>query len=114
MGDRDHLNEFEQLLMLSILRLGDDAYGATIRQDLAGTAKRSVSIATIYVALIRLEKRGLVRSWMSDPTPVRGGRSKRQYLVEPPGIKALQTARMGLERMWSGVAPELHPKSSTR
>lgn len=114
MTERGHVNEFEQLLMLAVLRLGDGAYGAAIRRDLAATAKRSVSIATIYVALTRLEKHRLVRSWMSDPTPVRGGRSKRHYQVTPAGIKALQEARVRLEEMWAGVAAELHPKRTPR
>lgn len=103
MRKRDYLSEFEQLVMLAVLQLGDDAYGATIRQVLAGDARRKVSIATIYVALGRLEERGLVRSWMSDPVAVRGGRSKRLYAVEPEGVEALERARATLERMWAAA-----------
>ncbi len=104
MNKRDYLSEFEQLVMLAVLQLGDDAYGAGIRQVLDETAARTVSIATIYVALGRLEERGLVRSWMSDPRPVRGGRSKRMYAVEAAGVEALEESRATLDRMWSKVS----------
>ena len=85
MTERAYLREFEQLVLLSVLRLGDEAHGGRIRRDLEETAGRSVSVATIYVALSRMERRGFVRSWMSDPTPVRGGKSKKHYALEPEG-----------------------------
>ena len=86
--------------MLAVLQLGEDAYGAKIRRVLDRTAGRTVSIATIYVALGRLQDRGLVRSWMSDPVAVRGGRSKRLYAIEAAGSQALERARDTFERMW--------------
>ncbi len=101
MNKRDYLSEFEQLAMLAVVQLGDDAYGAKIRAILDDTARRKVSIANIYVALGRLEKRGLVRSWMSDPVAVRGGRSKRLYNLEAAGVEALDQARATHERMWA-------------
>lgn len=103
MTKRPYLTEFEQLVLLSVLRLGGDAHGATIRRDLEETAHRPVSIPTIYVALSRLEQRGFVRSWMSDPTPVRGGKSKKHYELESEGVAALKSAKATLERMWEGV-----------
>jgi DNA-binding PadR family transcriptional regulator len=103
---RSYLNDFEQLVLLSVLRLGNDADGAAIRSDLETTANRSVVVATIYVALSRLEQRGYVRSWMSDPTPVRGGKARKLYAVEPRGREALSEARATLERMWRGVQPQ--------
>ena len=112
MTERAYLREFEQLVLLSVLRLGDDAYGARIRQDLDETALRAVSIATIYVALSRLEQRGLVRSWMSDPTPVRGGKAKKYYALEGSGVEALREARATLERMWQGVGTALDPSAT--
>lgn len=111
MNQRSYLREFEQLVLLSVLRLGEDAYGARIRDDLEGTAHRSVSIATIYVALSRLEQRGLVRSWMSDPTPVRGGKAKKYYALQPEGTRALREAKATLERMWKGAGAALDPTS---
>ena len=112
MKERSHLREFEQLVLLAVLRLGHGAYGAAIRDELADTAKRFVSIATIYVALTRLERDGLVRSWMSDPTPVRGGKAKKYYALEPAGIEALREAKVTLERMWDGVETALDPGSA--
>ena len=109
MTERSYLREFEQLVLLSVLRLGEHAYGGKIREDLEETARRSVSIATIYVALSRLEQRGFVRSWMSDPTPVRGGKSKKYYALEAEGRQALQEAKATLERMWQGVGTALDP-----
>ncbi len=107
MTKRDYLSEFEQLVLLSTIRLGEDASGASIRVDLEQTAGRPVAVATIYVALTRLEKRGFVRSWMSDPTPVRGGKAKKFYAMLPPGVEALRESRAVLERMWEGTASVL-------
>lgn len=109
MEKRTYLKEFEQLVLLSVLRLGGEAYGGRIRDDLAETAHRSVAVATIYVALSRLEQRGFVRSWMSDPTPVRGGKSKKYYAVEAEGRRALREAKATLERMWQGASAALDP-----
>ena len=107
MTDRTHLREFEQLVLLSVLRLGDAAHGANLRRDLEETAHRSVAVATIYVALTRLEKQGLVRSWRSDPRPVRGGKARKLYALEPAGLEALRDAKATLERMWAGVGSAL-------
>lgn len=112
MTERAYLREFEQLVLLSVLRLGAEAHGGSIREDLEQTAGRSVSVATIYVALSRMERRGFVRSWMSNPTPVRGGKSKKYYQLEPTGTEALQDAKATLERMWKGVGTELDPSSA--
>ena len=112
MTKRSYLREFEQLVLLSVLRLGKDAHGGKIREDLEETAHRSVSVATIYVALSRLEQRGLVRSWMSDPTPVRGGKSKKYYALEAEGKQALQETKATLDRMWQGVGGALDPTPS--
>lgn len=100
MVDRDYLSEFEQLVMLAVLQLGDEAYGTRLRKVLATSARRNVSIATIYVALGRLERRGLVRSGHSAPTAVRGGRSRRLFHVEPAGLEALARARDTFDQMW--------------
>ena len=112
MSERSYLRELEQLALLSVLRLGEDAYGARIREDLQQTARRPVSIATIYVALSRLEQHGLVRSWMSDPTPVRGGKSKKYYELRPDGVEALKEAKATLERMWQGIGEALGVRST--
>ena len=103
----DGLGPFQQLVMLAVLRLNDEAYGARMQQELEQTAGRSVSIATVYVTMDRLEQRGYVESWLSEPTPVRGGKSKRFYRLTKSGIHALREARDELSRMWKGV--ESHP-----
>lgn len=112
MTERAYLREFEQLVLLSVLRLGAEAHGGKIREDLGQAAGRSVSVATIYVALSRMERRGFVRSWMSSPTPVRGGKSKKYYQLEPAGTEALREAKATLERMWQGVGTALDPSSA--
>ena len=76
------------------------------------SGKKTYIVAFIYVALSRLEKRGLVRSWMSDPTPVRGGKSKKYYALEADGLRALQESKTTLERMWQGVSASLEVGSS--
>jgi DNA-binding PadR family transcriptional regulator len=107
MAKRDYLSDFEQLVLLSVLRLGQGAHGAAIRRDLEETAHRSVSVASIYVALSRLEQKGLARSWMSDPMPVRGGKARKHYELEADGIRALREGKEVLERMWAGVGRAL-------
>jgi PadR family transcriptional regulator PadR len=109
MTNQPHLREFEQLVLLAVLRLGDEAHGAKLRRDLEETARRPVAVATIYVALVRLEKQGLVHSWRSDPRPVRGGKARKYYALQPAGIDALRSSKEMLERMWKGVGSALDP-----
>jgi PadR family transcriptional regulator, regulatory protein PadR len=99
-----HLGDLEELVLLAVLGLGEDAHGAAIRQELKARAGRSVSISTIYVTLMRLEEKGYARSWKGEPTSERGGKAKRHYAVSPVGVEALETVRDVRERMWDGVA----------
>jgi len=95
------LGRFEHLLLLAVTRLGDSAYGMTIRQELAAHTGREIAVGAIYTALARLEARGLVKSKLGDPTPERGGRAKRFYRVLPAGAKAVakaEAALLGLSR----------------
>lgn len=103
----DSLGALQQLVMLATLRLGDEAYGARIQEELERTAGRAVSISTVYVTMERLERSGFVHSWLGDPTPVRGGKAKRFYRLTEAGAAALRASREQLERMWTGV--ETHP-----
>ena len=103
----DTLGEFEQIVLLAIVHLGDDAYGVTIRHEIAERTGRDVAIGALYTALHRLERKGLVRSAMSEPTAERGGRSKRHFRVKPAGAAALRQSRERLARMWDGLAPDL-------
>jgi len=98
-----YLGEFEQLVMLSVLRLGNEAYGMTVRRELQKTARRPVTIGSVYGTLERLEQKGFMSSRLGDPDPVRGGRARRFYRVEREGEVALHEARAAMERMWEGV-----------
>src|SRR5918998_3981168 len=94
-----NLGEFEQLILLAILRLRDDAYGVTIRAELADRAGRTVTPGALYTALERLEAKGLVTSRMGDPTPQRGGRAKRYVTVTAAGRQALARAVQAYQRL---------------
>jgi PadR family transcriptional regulator PadR len=105
MGKREYLGEFEQLILLTIVRLGDKAYGARMRAEIERRYGRTVSIGQLYTALNRLEAKSLVSSRLADPTPVRGGRTKRYFQVEPGGLEALRRCRELVTLMWKGLDP---------
>lgn len=98
-----NLGEFEQLVLLAILRLRDHAYGVTIRAELAERAGRAVAPGAMYTALERLETKGLITSRMSGPTPQRGGRAKRHVTVTAAGMKALTRSLQAYERLLDGL-----------
>jgi PadR family transcriptional regulator, regulatory protein PadR len=98
-----NLGEFEQLILLAILRLRENAYGVTIRRELADRAGRTIAPGALYTALDRLETKGLITSRMSDPTPERGGRAKRHVMVSAAGMKALTRALHAYERLLEGL-----------
>lgn len=104
------LNDLEQLILLALLRIGDEAYGVSVHEEIATRAQRGVSIAAIYAALERLERRGHVEIWMSEPTPERGGRAKKHFRVTSAGAAALRRARASMDAMWAGL--ESHPELS--
>jgi len=111
MGKTDSLGQFEQLVLTAILALRDNAYGVTIHEKVAELAQpKPVSLGAIYVTLDRLEDKGFVSSWLSDPTPERGGRSKRHYQLLALGERALQDSIAAARRMcdvveqsWGGI-----------
>jgi len=98
-----NLGEFEQLVLLAILRLGNQAYGVTIRAELAERGGRKVAPGALYTALERLEAKGVIRSRMGDPTPQRGGRAKRYVTVTTAGMQALKRALQAYERLLEGL-----------
>ena len=101
----DSLGQFEQLVLTAILALRDDAYGVTIHEKVAALARpKTVSLGAVYVTLDRLEDKGFVASWLSDPTPERGGRAKRCYRLEGLGERALQESAVTAKRVWDGIA----------
>jgi DNA-binding PadR family transcriptional regulator len=100
---RESLGEFEQLVLLACLRLGDDAYAVPIIEEIAARTGREASHAAVYVALKRMEKKGLVSSYMSEPVAERGGRSRRCFEVLPEAMEQLRASRDALLNMWDGV-----------
>ena len=109
MGRDQHLGGLEELALLAVLRLGEDAYGASVRRELRKRAGRSVTVSTIYVTLMRLEEKGLVSSGLSEPTAVRGGKAKRYFRVTDAGRACLLEERAAMERMWDGLDDALRP-----
>lgn len=103
----ESLGEFEQSVLLAVAHLGDDAYGLSIRREIERRTGRVVAVGALYTALERLERKGFVRSRMSDPTPERGGRSKRHFRLLAAGTAALRQSRAFLDRMWAGLDPDL-------
>jgi PadR family transcriptional regulator, regulatory protein PadR len=102
MRGRDYLGEFEHIVVLALLRLADQAYGVTVRQEIELRTNREVSIGAVYATLDRLEAKGYVKSHRGDPTPERGGRSKRFFRVTAKGIAAVNRTHGALERMTEG------------
>jgi len=102
LGDRKGLGEFEQLLLLAVLRLGEAAYGVTMRREIEERTGRAVTLGAIYPTMDRLEAKGYVTSAMGDPIKQRGGRSRRYFHLEPAGIEALERARREFNSMWDG------------
>lgn len=100
------LTDFELMILLAILRVGDDAYGVRIARELEETAGRSAQLAAIYAALDRMESRGLVGSSLGDPTPERGGRAKRLFRVTPKGLDQTKDTQQALTALWSSL-PQL-------
>ena len=98
-----NLGEFEQIVLLAVLRLGENAYGVPIRAEIESRAGRNVTVGALYATLDRLEAKGLLHSWFADPTAQRGGRSKRYFKLLPTGAKALSGSKAVFERMWEGL-----------
>jgi DNA-binding PadR family transcriptional regulator len=100
------LGEFEYLLIAAAVRLGDEAYGAAIRQEIEHATKTSCSIGALYTTIDRLETKGLLKTWMGDATPERGGRAKRMVRVTAKGIKEATNFYDAVVRVSRGVSWE--------
>ena len=101
--DVSTLGEFEQVVLLAILRLGEDAYAVSIRDEILQCTGRDVSRGSIYITLDRLETKGYLKSRLADPTPERGGRAKRYYALRPRAVEALKDSRRALVALWRGL-----------
>lgn len=103
MPEHVRLTDLEQLLLLAVLGLGQEAFGSDIQAKLEDRADRRVSLGSIHVTLARLEEQGLVTSGKTEPRSVRGGKARKVYAVTPDGRAALERVRRVMERMWKGV-----------
>ena len=97
------LGEFEQVVMLAILRLEDAAYGVSIRREIASCTRRDVGQGALYTTLQRLEKKGLVTSRAGEPTPERGGKAKQFYVLTESGRSTLIQAQSGFRQLLRGL-----------
>ncbi|MEJ2204497.1 MAG: helix-turn-helix transcriptional regulator [Gemmatimonadota bacterium] len=109
MGRNGYIGEFEQMLLLAVLRLEDDAYGARLMEELETTIGRRVSRGSVYVTLDRLEDKGWLTSEMSGARPERGGRPRRIVSVTPEGLEQLRRSRAALVTLWEGLEEALGP-----
>ena len=103
MGDRGFLGEFEQMILLAALRLGAEAYGVRLMEELEERVGRRVSRGSVYVTLDRMEQKGWIESTLSEPASGRGGRARRVVRVTPEGVEQLRRSREALLALWDGL-----------
>ena len=103
---REFLGPFELMVMLALIRIGDEAYGVPISQAIEDNSGREVALGSVYAALERLEEKGLVSSRVGEPTAERGGRAKRYFAITAKGLREVRSTRRTLTRLWHGL-PEL-------
>lgn len=108
MANDDRLGEFEQKVLMALIRLGTNAYGVTIRQEISKRSRRDVSVGAVYTTLSRLEEKGFVKSEVGESTPERGGRAKKYFQITAPGNRALEASlsvvhQFGFHKSTSGV-----------
>ncbi|HEX4030997.1 MAG TPA: PadR family transcriptional regulator [Terracidiphilus sp.] len=106
MTERSYLGEFELMILLAVVRLGDEAYGVPISRELERHRGRTVSVGSVYAALERMEAKSLVASTLGDPTPERGGKAKRYFTVTKAGLRQVHETRRVLSKLWRTL-PEL-------
>lgn len=105
-------SDAEQQVLLAVWRLGDNAYGVPVRDELEKLTERSVAAGAVYTSLVRLEKKGWLESKMGEPTAERGGKSKRFFQITGEGVRVLRAARTHMDRLWEGLeAPDLVEES---
>jgi DNA-binding PadR family transcriptional regulator len=105
-GPPEPLGEFEQLVLFALLRLGDEAYGAMIRREIETRTGRTLAISAVYVTVDRLERKGLVRTWVGDPTAERGGRRRKHVALLAAGRRAITGAYRTFRGMVDGLEAE--------
>lgn len=100
---RDYIGNFELMVMLALIRVGDDAYGVPIATEIEAITRREVGVASVYAALGRLEGKGLVRSEVGEPTAQRGGRAKRYFRVTGKGMRVVRETQRAFMDLWKGI-----------
>jgi PadR family transcriptional regulator PadR len=103
MRGREYLGNFELMVVLALLRVGEDAYGVPISKEIEDTTGREVALGSVYAALERLEKKGLVSSKLGEPTAERGGRAKTYFHITAAGLRETRQARHSLVNLWRGL-----------
>jgi PadR family transcriptional regulator PadR len=111
MAGREFLGGFELLVLLALIRLGDDAYAVPIAEAIQESSGRRVAIGSVYITLDRLERKGLVRSELGEATAVRGGRAKTYFRITTHGLRAARHAQRTLTALWRGV-PQLRGETA--
>jgi PadR family transcriptional regulator, regulatory protein PadR len=106
MRRRDYLGSFELMVLLTVMHLGEDAYGVPISEELEAETGHEIAVASVYAALQRLEDKGLVNSRFGDPTPERGGRAKKFFKVTGKGLREARNTHRALTRLWRNI-PQL-------
>src|SRR5262249_12834115 len=108
---RESLGNFELMVLLAILRVGEDAYGVAIARELEETTGRDVLLGSVYAALERLEAKGLVTSRLGESTPERGGRAKKYFKLTATGLQEVRETQRSLIKLWRGL-PELQGRTT--
>src|SRR5579862_1075733 len=103
MARGSYLGEFELMVLLALMRLGDDAYGVPISREIEQRSGREVALGSVYAALDRLEEKGLVQSRLGDPTAERGGRAKRYFQITESGLRDVRQTQRALVNLWKGL-----------
>jgi len=111
MSKGDSLSNFELMVMLVLIRLGDEAYGVPISKEISKQRGRDVPLGSVYATLERLEEKGLAKSEVGEPTPERGGRAKRYFAVTGKGLRVIRETKHALLELWKGL-PELEGRKA--
>src|SRR5579862_8784147 len=106
MSGRGHFGEWELMVILALMRLGDDAYGVPICREIEQQSGREVAVGSVYATLERLEEKGFVRSALGEATPERGGRAKKYFHITAKGVRVVRETQRALMNLWDGL-PQL-------
>jgi DNA-binding PadR family transcriptional regulator len=106
MNARGHFGEWELMVILAVIRLGEDAYGVPICREIEAQTGREVAVGSVYATLERLEEKGFVSSELGQPTAERGGRAKRYFRISTNGLREVRRTQRSLINMWRGL-PQL-------